>query len=191
MPRRHGSPPPRSAVDDPGAAPARQVGERPAREDDHAVLDADEIDDVDPEPRRPGEEAGKREALDDADRACAPDRRELALGAVVEGRPCAVADRARDVPALLHRSGSNTVEVEVAHDGHVAECTDLRPAVHGQIAIDDDPPGAVGLGAGSLGQQARERRGGDAGAPDLRPAAHAFAAAVAALAPDRLLVYVA
>jgi hypothetical protein len=57
-----------------------------------------------------------------------------------------------------------------------------------KISVDDDPAGAIGLGARSLGEEACERRGGDTRAPHLGPCFDAFATAVAMLELDRQLV---
>src|SRR5205814_7284787 len=93
------------------ATAVRDEAEGPAHDDEQPVLEADEVPEVDDEPRDPGEEAAELEPLDLGDGCRAPDRREVALVAVVERRrlPRAQAvahDRGR-VPALLHRDRRN------------------------------------------------------------------------------------
>src|SRR5581483_12115374 len=94
-PRRPRSHVPRSgAVDDASAAAARQVAERPPQQNEHAVLEADEVGDVHAEPEGPGEEAAHRNAAHDPDGARPADRRELSLVAVAERLTPPRADRA-------------------------------------------------------------------------------------------------
>ena len=64
-----------AVVDHAGAAAARQVRECPAREHDEAVLQADEVDDVDAEPGAQATKPVTRTPFTVADRAGAADRR--------------------------------------------------------------------------------------------------------------------
>ena len=94
------------------------------------------------------------------------------------------ADRARDVPALLHRDRRDAVQLAAAHGDHVAEREHLRMPGDGQVGLDDDAGPARSVSrSGGVREQPRERRRGDAGRPDLRPRGDALALAVAALRP--------
>src|SRR4029078_4770863 len=78
------------ADDEPVAAAAGGEAEEPADGDDQAVLEADEVEDVDDQPGHPGGEAVQSDGVEVADPAGAADRREVALVQVAE-RPDAVA----------------------------------------------------------------------------------------------------
>src|SRR4051812_38193757 len=56
-------------VDQARTAPAGQVRENPACQHEQPVLEADQIDNVDPEPERPREEPAQLDAANDADGA--------------------------------------------------------------------------------------------------------------------------
>src|SRR4051812_39754155 len=87
-------------------AAARREAEGPADEDEQAVLGADEIEEVDEQPRQPGEEAAELHALDVGDRRGPADGGEIAFVAVAERRRGAAlqagADGTRRVAPLLH-----------------------------------------------------------------------------------------
>src|SRR5437660_1050707 len=72
--------------DEPGAAPTGGEAERPADEHENAVLEADQVPEVDEEPGDPGDEAAQLQALDIRDGGGATDRRQIALVAVTERR---------------------------------------------------------------------------------------------------------
>jgi hypothetical protein len=81
--------------DQPRAASSGQEAERPAGEDEQAILEADEIEDVDGEPDQPGRHSADLDALDVRDRAGAPDGGEVALVDVAEGPRRASGDALR------------------------------------------------------------------------------------------------
>ncbi len=64
----------------------RGEAERPADEDDDAVLEPDEVPEVDEQPRDPGDQAAQPQASDVSYRRRPTDRREIALVAVAERR---------------------------------------------------------------------------------------------------------
>src|SRR6202035_1227667 len=71
--------------DEPRAAAVGREAERPANEDDHGFLEADQIPEVNDQPRQPGDEAAQAQASDFGHGRCAPDRGEVALVVVAEG----------------------------------------------------------------------------------------------------------
>ena len=111
----------------------------------------------------PGEEAGDpsvAQAVEAHDRAAAADDRRapdiavperLALRRAAEAPP----DRPRDVDALLQRDLGDAGEPVERH--RVADDEHLRVARHRAVGGDGDPAGAIALGSGRLGQDARER----------------------------------
>jgi hypothetical protein len=74
----------RRASDETCAAAVRSEAHRPADEHEDPVLEADEIEEMDDEPREPRDEAAQAEALDVCDGGSTADRREVALVAVAE-----------------------------------------------------------------------------------------------------------
>src|SRR5690349_20894247 len=81
--------------------------DRPVEERGDPVLEADQVEDVHPQPHQPGGEPGEPEALDVGDRVEARYGREVALVEVVERLPGLVAfesadDLPRGVLAALH-----------------------------------------------------------------------------------------
>src|SRR3954454_15294699 len=94
--------------DETRASAAGEVAERPAHEDDHPILEPDQVQEIYEQPQDPGWKAGQAHALQLRHRAGAPDRREAALVPIAEwpgGRVTAEArsDRGGDVASLLHR----------------------------------------------------------------------------------------
>src|SRR5436190_20629623 len=83
-----------------------EEAERPADEDEDAILEADEVPEVDDEPGDPGDEAAQLQALEVGDRRCAADRGQVALVAVAERfrlpRAQPRPHHLPRVPALLH-----------------------------------------------------------------------------------------
>ena len=74
-----------SCGDQPRAAAVREEADRPADDDEQPVLEADQVPEVDHEPRDPRHEAAEVHALDVGHRAGAADGGEVALVDVVEG----------------------------------------------------------------------------------------------------------
>src|SRR5207245_11784275 len=95
--------------------------ERPARHDQEAVLEPDQVEEVDDEPGHPGGESTDADALDVGDGLRATYRGQIALVVVPEGLGAAAAeavpDHAGGVAALLHRDGR---EARQRHDRAVA-----------------------------------------------------------------------
>src|SRR5207244_4538428 len=83
----------RRARDQPRAAAMRREADEPADEHEDAVLEADEVEEMDEEPGDPGEEAAELQAPQVSDRGRASDRGEVAFVVVAE-RPRAAAAKA-------------------------------------------------------------------------------------------------
>src|SRR4051794_27014320 len=84
------------------AALKRQVSPGPARGDDEAVAQANQEVDVGDAPHQPTEEAGQLDAPDLYHRRLSPDRREIALMMIDEGRHDLACDvRADGVSGVL------------------------------------------------------------------------------------------
>ena len=66
------------------AAPARDEAEAPAEKHEQPVLEADQIEEVQPEPEQPGRQSRDVHAFEVGNRARAADRREVALVVVTE-----------------------------------------------------------------------------------------------------------
>src|SRR4051794_24990484 len=96
----------RGVRDQPGAAAARGKADGPADEDEQAVLEAHEVEQVHEQPGQPGEEAADLYALDVRDGGGAADGGQVALVAVPERRRDAALhpgpDRLGRVAPLLH-----------------------------------------------------------------------------------------
>src|SRR4051794_22149308 len=75
----------RDAGDQPRAAPTRHEAEHPPQEHEQPVLEADQVVEVDDEPRDPGHQAAEANDVQIGDGAGPADRREVALVEVVEG----------------------------------------------------------------------------------------------------------
>ena len=132
--------------------------------DEQAVLEADQVPEVDHEPGDPREEAAEVHALDVGDRAGAADGGEVALVGVVEGLGVAageaVGDHARRVAALLHGDRRD------ARVGRAPMPSGWRTLTMSPTAstsgwpgtersrLDRQAPGAVDLVAGLLGEHA-------------------------------------
>src|SRR5205085_4955051 len=105
-----------------------------ADENKQAVLEADQVPEVDGQPRRPGDEPGDPNALDVRDCGSSSDSREIPLVAVTECAVCAPSEpRADDgggVSPLLHRDGCETwqhyrLPGRIADADHVADREDV------------------------------------------------------------------
>src|SRR4029079_14083060 len=98
-------------ADQPGAASVRVEAHAPPDEHENAVLEADQVPEVDEEPRHPREEATQLEPVDVCDGGGAADRGEVALVAVAEGPVRSVgepgANDPRDLAALMHPHAPN------------------------------------------------------------------------------------
>src|ERR671918_2382865 len=180
----------RSACDESGTATVGREAERPADEDEHPILEADQVPEVDEQPGRPGGKAAEPDAFDVGDCRCAADRGQVALVAVAEHPMLAPlqprADEAGRVPSLLHRDRCDTRQEDglaawVADADHVADREYLRVSGKGQIGFDGDASGAVTLGSGQLGEPAGEAGRGDAGSPHDSAAGDPLRAPVSAL----------
>ena len=134
----------RRVRDQPGAAAARREADRPADEDEEAVLEAHEVEEVDDQPGHPGEEAAELDALDVRDGRGAADGGQVALVAVPERRRGAAlqagADGLRRVAPLLHGDRRDAGEgdrraVAAADADHVAEREDLGMAGQGEVRL--------------------------------------------------------
>src|SRR3954471_7163976 len=84
--------------DQPRAAPAREKADRPPREDEQAVLEADQVEEVDGGPRQPGGKPAQAQTPDLGDGACAPNGGQVALVDVTEGRRRGAAEAVADQP---------------------------------------------------------------------------------------------
>jgi hypothetical protein len=135
-----------------------------------AVLEADEVEQVDGEPHEPGEEAGQPQPADRRHRGEPRDGRHRALVEVAEGlvgaRPAlgVALDLLGGVLAALDRDLRDTGQRPAAH---VADDEDLGVAGERQVVADLDPAGAVQLRAALPREQRAERARRDTGAPDL------------------------
>src|SRR5918992_1936151 len=157
--RTAGSSSVRGARDQPGAAAAGGEADRPADEDEEAVLEADQVEEMDDQPGDPGDEAAELDALDVGDGGGAADGGEVAFVAVAERRRSAAlqagADGLRGVASLLHGDGRDAGEsdgraVAAAGADHVAEREDLGMAGESEVRFDGDATGAVLVGAKRL-----------------------------------------
>src|SRR3954467_6100593 len=177
-----------SAGEHPPPPPAREEGKRPAHDPQDPVLEADQVEDVDPEPQQPGERAAEVDPLDLGDGAGASDRGEVALVDVAE-RLDGLAEHPpphdlRGVAALLHRHGRDArqvlhVPLRVLHAHHVAEREHLRVAGQREVRLDGDAPGAIRLlphggrqAAGEARRRPPRRPPPPARREARRPAAH-------------------
>src|SRR5215216_3274492 len=123
--------------DESGPAAAGGEADEPADDDDQAVLEADEVEEVHDQPGGPGDEAAQSDGVEVGDRAGATDRREIALVHVAE-RPDRMAaeggaDNLGRVATLLHRDRRDAGQhldaaVAAAYADHVAERQDLGVA---------------------------------------------------------------
>ena len=123
-----------------------------------------------PEPQRPGQEAAlppeRPEPADVGDPREPPDDRHVAVVAVAERLVRTAQDAAPDdlggVGAALHRALRHARR-RLARASTAAPPRRRRrrspgcPGI-GQVGLDDDPPGAIGRGAGRRGDGPRERR---------------------------------
>ena len=151
------------------AAAAGQERPRPAHRDHDPVGEPDEIDDVDPQPERPGDEpALAPERAHPADVGDAPqpaDDRHVAPVLVAERRrrltvqPCQhhPAGVLAALDAALRHARDGLAVLPRLH-GRVADDEDLGVARDGEVLADPDPAGPVGLRARGLGNGAPEGR---------------------------------
>ena len=149
-----------AGVPDHGAAPTPQCRQ--------PVAEAVEEADMDEEPHHPSGKAAEAQPADAHDRLEPPDGGGTAEVAVLEG-DCAAAleppfDRVGSVQAALH--GDLADARQVVEVRHVADGEHLGVTGQGQIGEHLDPPGAVGLRSGGVGQHAGERGRLDASRPD-------------------------
>src|SRR5579859_794008 len=77
---------PSSSCHQPGGPIACEVVPGPLKQDEHAVLELNQIQDVDKEPCQPGEKAGEANPSKIGDRGGAADGRHAAVIFVMEGR---------------------------------------------------------------------------------------------------------
>jgi hypothetical protein len=166
---------------------------RPSHEDEDAVLQPDEVEQVHDEVPEPGESPAQLNASDVQHRPTPADGRDVALVDVSEWPALATVEPGsndlRCVAALLHGDGGQARQrryppVGVLDLDHVSEREDLGVAGKGEVGLDNDPAGAVDARAGGLRERPREARGAHARGPDRRLRGDPLERGIAALDGD-------
>ena len=152
----------------------------PADEDDEPVREADQVEDVDPEPQQPGGEPAlppeRAEPADVGDPGEPPDDRDVAVVAVAVRlvRPAedAAADDLRGVGAALHRALRDARRRLVRLPRLTAASPTTKISGWPGIVRSGSTmtrPDAIGRGPGRLGDGPREARAEDARGPEDGP----------------------
>ena len=149
--------------------------DRPANEDDNAILESHEVPDMDEQPGDPCDKATQPQPADVRDSGRAADRREVALVAI--GTAVAACRAAGRVPTWP-RSGPLASRRARLREGRGARrrlprTRTMSPSAKtsgcpGSVKSGSTVtrPGAVEFGAAALGELGGERRRRDAGGPD-------------------------
>jgi hypothetical protein len=153
--------------DQPRAAAAGGEAERPSDEDEDAVLEANQVPEMDEEPGAPGDEPGQPQPFDVGDRRRATDDCEVPLVAVAERRQGAGTQPSLhdlgDVAALLHRDWRDSLKndryaVRSADANHVAERKDFGMCWEREVRLDRHSSRVVSLGPAQLAELRGEAR---------------------------------
>ena len=161
------------AGDEAGAAIESEVEKAPLDEDDDAALEFDDVDEVDEEPKAPGNEAGNVDPKNVGDGGGAPDYGHVAFVEIFEGRKSAASEAGFDEFAGVFSAldgdlgdAGERIAFCVVRDGEIAEDKNFGMVGNGEVRIDLEAAGAIGFGAEALGYFSGEGSGGDAAGPE-------------------------
>src|ERR1700736_4367594 len=143
---------PLAVGDQPRSALGEEVAPHPLNEDEEAVLEADQVEDVDEQPRYPGEKSGEAEAARLRDGLVLPDGGHHPLVAIAEraARPALRGSEnvARCQPPLLdgrRRQSRHQPSPWLFEVGHVTDHERIAMTGDRQVCVHLHPPGAIEL----------------------------------------------